>query len=79
VGFRAERSADGDFERPPLLVETGSHPQAKCRNPRRLPFDDDLAVNVVVTDAKTFHLNLVVSAFPGEIQQRGVSFRKIDA
>jgi hypothetical protein len=45
----------------------------------RLPFDDDTAVNVVVTDGKTFHLNFEVSAFPGEIQQCGVSFRKVDA
>lgn len=45
----------------------------------RLPFDDETAINVVVTDGKTFHLNVEVSAFPCEIKQCGVSFRKVDA
>jgi hypothetical protein len=45
----------------------------------RLPFDDDTVLNVVVTDSKTFHSNVEVSASPCETKQRGVSLSKVDA
>ena len=45
----------------------------------RLPFDDDTVINVVVTDRQTFHLNVEVTALLCEIEQCGVSFRKVDA
>jgi hypothetical protein len=44
-----------------------------------LPLDNDAAVNVVITDSKTLHLNIEVAAFPCEVEQCGVSFRDVDA
>lgn len=59
--------------------EQNDRPMGTSSERRGLWKQAPTAVNVVVTDGKTFHLNFEVSAFPGEIQQRGVSFRKVDA
>ncbi len=61
------------------LRKESSIRKRSCEIRVRLPFDDDTAINVVVTDSKAFHLNVEVSAFPCEIEQCGVSFRKVDA
>ena len=45
----------------------------------RLSFDDDTAINEVVTDGKTFHANVEVTASACEIKQCGVSLGRIDA
>ena len=45
----------------------------------RLPFDDDAAVDAVVADGEMHHLDVEVIALSGEIEYRGVSFRKVDA
>jgi len=45
----------------------------------RLSFDDDTAINEVVTDDETFHTNVEVSASACEIEQCGVALRKVDA
>ncbi len=40
----------------------------------RLPFDDDAAVDEVVADGETHHLDVEVIALSREIEYRGVSF-----
>jgi hypothetical protein len=42
-------------------------------------FDDDTAINEVVTDGETFHTNVEVSASACEIEQCGVALRTVDA
>jgi hypothetical protein len=45
----------------------------------RLSFDDDPAINEVVTHRETFHANVEVAASACEIEQCGVALRKVDA
>ena len=45
----------------------------------RLSFDDDPAINEVVTHSETFHANLEVAASACEIEQCGVSLGSVDA
>jgi hypothetical protein len=45
----------------------------------RLSFDEDTAIDEVVTDGKTFHANVELSASACEIEQCGVSLRTVDA
>jgi hypothetical protein len=45
----------------------------------RLSFDDDTAIDEVVTDGKTFHADVEISTSACEIEQCGVSLRTVDA
>jgi hypothetical protein len=65
--MRASRECRGLREQP-SIYEGGREVSI------RLPFDDDAAVDEVVSDGKMRHLDVEVTALSREIEYRGVSF-----
>src|SRR5438105_14477288 len=53
--------------------------QRRCEIGVRLPFDDNTVIDVIVTNGETLHLDVEIAAFTRESNQRGVTFREVDA
>jgi len=65
-------------QRSRLRKESAVH-KRHCEICVRLSFDDNAAVNDVITDGELFQADVEVAGFPSEIEQCRVSFREVDA